>query len=354
MSPHPFIPGKGRSCGAWHVESRGDGPAESPRPPREGSEPPRDGDESPKLRAEPPQHDGEGDGHAPPTGERIAPFSPRQLRWQVLADGMLHWTAVLLLLLALWAIIGLAHDQPVLYVLPVVVLLLAWVLVNRVSAGVAHELPRLSAMIVAEPAQGERWLAAAMRRRPLLRWVRLMLYHRLAILRHRQRRYAEAGAICRAVLGYRLGPAEHARPSLLLLLTEAALERRDLMLAFASLRELHHTRLGLTEALQRLALQTRYELAAGLEAMATEGSERKLRLAELMPAAQCGAMHAMLATAAQRTRRDALARSLWARAELLASPRQLEQFRAGQFSLDVINAHRQAAEAGQDLNPAVR
>jgi len=81
--------------------------------------------------------------------------------------------------------------------------------------------------------------------------------------------------------------------------------------------------LGLIDSLQRLSLQTQYEVAIGADAAALGGLRQKVELSELMPAAQCGAMHALLAIASQRRGQHEVAQWLRRRAELLCTAEQL-------------------------------
>jgi hypothetical protein len=180
-----------------------------------------------------------------------------------------------------------------------------------------------------DPVGAEAILAAALQRKPLHRVLRLMLYHRLAVLRHRQERWGEAAAISQAVLRYRLGPAGAVRVHLLFLLVESRLNARDLAGAHAGLLELHAMPLGLAEVLQRTALQTRYEVAAGYDDQALSNLESKVQAAELMPALQSGGLHALLAEAAQHRGQMDLATWLQRRAELLLNPQEL--VRAGRL-----------------------
>jgi len=271
-------------------------------------------------------------------------FEARHLTRQMGVDALLR-TALLAvigagLMVALWWQVSVSVAG----VAALVVVVGAWLILNTASARISRELPHLAAMIEAEPERAEDRLAVLLSTKPLLGWVRLMLYHRLAGLRHRQRRYGESLAIASAVLPHRLGPAREARPHLLLMLTEAALERRDLIRAYHALSELYDLRLSLTEALQRLALQTRYEVMCGHPGAALYRTGQKVQLAELMPAAQCGAVHAILATAARRTSERDLAHYLWQRAELLCTPDQLDELKAGGFGTGVVSA-AQMAEA---------
>ena len=275
----------------------------------------------------------------------MPPFTPAQLHRQMAADGLLRWALALLigvgLLAAFWYDLSVSITGLVFLLLVIG----SWVILNTASARISRELPHLAAMIDAEPEQAEDRIVQLVRIKPLLGWVRLMLYDRLAGLRHRQQHYAESLAICATVLRYRLGPARDARPHLLLMLTEAALERRDLRSAYHALLELYHLRLSLNEALQRLALQTRYEVMCGHDSAALERTPQKVQLSELMPAAQCGALHAILATAAKRSDDRDLAHWLWQRAELLCSHEQLDELKAGGFGTGVV-APAQVATTG--------
>lgn len=271
---------------------------------------------------------------AAPSTEQVPPFAPRTLESQLRWDAALRGLAVAGVVVVLAAVMVLEPGGSAVALAGMVLVVAGWLAVNVVSAKVSRELPRVAAMIEADPVAAEARLAEHMRRRPLMRWVRLMLYHRLAGLRHRQRRFAESAAICAAVLRHRLGPARQARAHLLLMLTEAALECGDLHAAYGALSELFRTRLTLLEALQRLALQTRYEVMAGHPAAAVQQAQRKAHLAELMPTPQCGALHAMLATAAVQAKQHDLATWLWGRAQLLCTPEQLEELGVAEMRVD--------------------
>lgn len=269
---------------------------------------------------------------------RTAPvFSASRLRWQLRLDLLLRLLVAIGVVGMLLYVADWAGGSTLAVVLAVALAIGAWMLINGISARTSSELPRISALIEDAPAEAEDQLAYHLSRRPLLRWVRLMLYHRLALLRHRQGRHTEAAAICHHVLGYKLGPAEGARHHLLLLLAEAQIDRNDPAGAYPAIASLHHASLSLIEAMQRLALQTRYELLAGFPARALWRCAAKVRLAELMPATHNGAIHGMLATAADRCRKPELGRWLWNRVALLATEDQQQRFREGRFSLNVVS-----------------
>ncbi len=259
---------------------------------------------------------------------RVPPFSPRRLQRELALDNAIRTAAMVALFLAFFFLLSVDRAGSTLTVALALGVVLGWVGLSAVGAKVAQSLPGLSAAIDRNPAAGEAALAQLMRKRALPRGIRLMLMIRLAMLRHRQQHFVESSAIAQTLLTTpRPGPAGSHRPHLLLLLAEARLEMRDATGAWLALVELARIPLGLTEALQRMALRTRYELLVGEYDLTLAGIERKSRLAELMPAPQCGAFHAMLAAAAQRAGRDDWFAHLWPRVELLCSEPELKQLR---------------------------
>lgn len=285
--------------------------------------------------AGPPPTEPESTGQPRPARSCVPPFDPRRLRRQMLLDAAIRWTAGMGLGVCLLAVLALEWSSLWMAGLLMLAAVIIWMRLSAVSAKVWQGLHRLTPLLVSDPDQAEAWLAEHLRRLPLHRPVRLLLYHRLAMLRHRQQRFAEAGAICQQLLSQRLGPAERVRSHLLLLLVEASLAVNNPWGAYLGLVGLHSTRLSLVESLQCMALRTRYELAVGQYGLALADLSSKIERAELMPAPQCGAVHAMFAAAAARSRHDALADWLQRRAELICGPEQLEELaRSGGF-LDI-------------------
>jgi hypothetical protein len=254
-----------------------------------------------------------------------APFAPVALTRQLSLDAVIRWSGIALiaavLLSANWIDRVVAPNAS--YVITILAAV-GWVALNTTNTRVFRQLPHLTAMLDHDLGAAEALLAESLDRRPLQRSVRLLLYHRLAVLRHRQRRFAEAAGIAASVLSRRLGRAEPVRANLLLIVAESALECGDLPRAAVALESMGRRPLSLIESVQRLALQTRYDVAAGRDAESLAELERKLPLIELMPAPQCGAVHALLAQAATRTGRIDLADWLRRRAELLATAEQLK------------------------------
>ncbi len=260
-----------------------------------------------------------------PHRRRCAAFDPRRLHRQVVVDACVRWAVFVCLggciaVGSIWEIPSLTAGFLVMIIAG------AWIAVSVVSARVVQQLSNVTELIAHDPDEAEAALAAAIGRQPLQRSVRLLLYHRLAMLRHRQQRLAESAAICQALLSSRRGLAREVRVHLLLMLVEAHLQFHDLGTAYQGLTALHRIRLNLLEQLQRMAMQVRYEVLAGHHRAALDQIDRTLQLVELMPAAQCGMLHLLLATAAERSANTSLAAWLRSRAELLCTPEQIAEF----------------------------
>ena len=254
-------------------------------------------------------------------------FNEQLLRRQIILDRLIRMVAFTGILGAFfWFTLFSTTILPVSNVIMIVLLMMGWFAINSINARTGRELGQVSSVIDQDPERVEKWIALALARRPLVRWVRLMIYHRLAMVRHRERNFAEAAAISRIVLGYPLGPAEGSRAHLLLLLTESSLEIHDIQTAYSSLSRLYSMPVSLTEALQRLSLQIRYELLTGNYDSAISNLDEKLEMVELLPAPQCGVTHQLLAIAANRCGNHDLAEWLQKRANLLCKPEWLQAY----------------------------
>ncbi len=266
----------------------------------------------------------------------LPPFTPERLFNELWIDMAIRRALAGLVIVAAACLIVFKLTNSAVGLAAVMGLTIGWIGLNSISANIWRTLPQVTAMIGHNPAAAEAELAQLIKRRPLMRWVRLMLYHRLASIRHRQHRFHESAAICQAVLSQPLGPARKQRGPLLLMLTEARLHCGDLAGAYTALFELHQEPQTLVESLQRLTLQTRYEVLAGHDRAALAGVRQKLLLSELMPSDHCGAMHAMLTTSAKRTGQLELADWLWRRSNLLCSPEQLQRLVTKSFAIRVV------------------
>ncbi len=282
----------------------------------------------------------------------VPPFTEPRLRFQVHRDVTYRWGLLVLLVFLIVMGTGIQLAGVPGGAVLIVALLAGWFWMTINTARAGQMLLHTTVALSHDLTEAESVLAQALRRWPMQRSVRLLLYHRLASLRHRQRRFNEAIAISRALLAYNLvamdrttrgiggsgvngamnllqpgdtrptlGPV---RAHLLLLLAESSLEVGDLPGAYDALMQLHSGRLGLQETLQRLSIQTRYELAIGQPNYAVQNLRQKVQWAELMPVQHGGALHAMLAHAAQQSGQREAAQWLWSRAKLLCTAEQLQ------------------------------
>jgi hypothetical protein len=269
-------------------------------------------------------------------GASIAPFAPDRFYNDLWFDSAIRWSVIVLVATAAGYLFLYDLTSTTTGLAVVMLLAFGWIAINAISATTWRTLPQITTTIAHNPDAAEALLAEQLKRRPLVRWVRLMLYHRLASIRHRQQRFHESANICQTLLNQSLGPARNQRNPLLLMLLEASLHTGQLHAAYSALLQLHAQPLTLVESLQRLTLQTRYEVLAGHDHAALAGVRKKLLLSELMPAEHCGAMHAMLTTSATRTGQQQLADWLWRRTKLLSSPAQLKKLFSGPFAIAVV------------------
>jgi hypothetical protein len=274
------------------------------------------------------------------------PFDPKRFEKQIAFDETMRglliagvaMAVVMTLLMPGWAVVsGL--------IAPSVVLGL-WLWLSVSTARVARSLSTFGELLANQPDQAENALNEMLNVRPVMRWARLLSYHRLAGLRHLQRRFAETAAICLCLLSQPLkGPAAATRPHLLLMLAEAQLEVGNLPGAYQALAHLQQTKLGLAQSLQRLAIQTRYEITIGANEAVLHRARAKVELAELMPAKHCAVMHAMLATAAQRAGQSRQSDWLWERTRLLAGPELMKELKQGGFGVAVVEPDTVSGDA---------
>lgn len=275
-----------------------------------------------------------------------SPFDPKRFAKQIAFDDMMRGLLIAGVVIALLMTLVLPGMAIVSGLIAPMIVLALWLWISLSTARVARSLATFGELMASEPTQAEDALAELLKVRPVMRWARVLSYHRLAGLRHLQRRFTETAAICLCLLSQPLkGPAAATRPHLLLMLAEAQLESGNLPGAYHALAHLQQTKLGLAQSLQRLAIQTRYELAIGANDSAMHRARAKVELAELMPAKHCAAMHAMLATAAQRSGQTQQSNWLWQRTRLLAGPEFTEQLEQGGFGVAIVKPEPPATDA---------
>jgi hypothetical protein len=171
--------------------------------------------------------------------------------------------------------------------------------------------------------EAERQIDLAMRTFSLFRAVKLQSLHQLALLRHAQHRWQESAALCRAILGKRMGPARGISRHSRLILAESLLEMNDVRGAYEAMVALHQDRLALRDAIALLAVQLDYESRLGAWERMMADAPAKSQLAELMPSSQSARTQALMALAAQKSGRADWAAWLAGRAQLLVDVQSL-------------------------------
>jgi hypothetical protein len=175
--------------------------------------------------------------------------------------------------------------------------------------------------------EAEKTIDGALRSFSLFRTVKLMSLHHLALLRHAQRRYQEAAALCRELLDQRLGAVSGVGKQSRLILADALLEMGDLNGAHETLSSLYRHRLSLSEAMNLLQVEADYQARTGAWTQLAANLPSKVQLAELLPAPAAARVQALLALAAKKTDQPEWSDFLRRRAELLADPQDLARQR---------------------------
>jgi hypothetical protein len=171
--------------------------------------------------------------------------------------------------------------------------------------------------------EAEASLDEALRSFSMFRTVKLLSLHHLAVLRHKQHRWADAAKLCQAVLGQRLGGLTSLSKPSQIMLADALLQLGDLQGAHAAISQLYNYRLSLAEALQLMLLQLDYETRIGAWASAFGGVEHKAQMCELLSSAEAATAQAMMGLAAKKLGQAVWSDYLRQRVELLADVDEL-------------------------------
>jgi hypothetical protein len=189
------------------------------------------------------------------------------------------------------------------------------------GARISAETPNLIA--VGQLKEAEEQIDEALRRFSLFRAVKLQAAHQLAMLRHAQRRYREATAICREILSHRTAAAAPMSRNVRLLMADSTLELDDVHGAYEAMSGLYGQKLSLPQVLDLLAAQLDYESRIGAWDRVMNQPMAKVQLAELMPTMPAARTQALLALGARHVGRHDFAEWLLARIELLIDPTRL-------------------------------
>ncbi|MCC6239561.1 MAG: tetratricopeptide repeat protein [Phycisphaerales bacterium] len=165
--------------------------------------------------------------------------------------------------------------------------------------------------------EAEQVIDNSLRRFSLYKIAKLTSLHHLAVLRHAQKRYRDAAALCRELLDRRRSLAGELSRQSWIILANSLLELGDLKGAYEALRHLHRGRLSLSDALNLLQIETDYEAQIQAWEHLSRDLSTKAQLAELLPADSSARVQALLALGAFKTNKQPWGQFLRQRAELL-------------------------------------
>src|SRR4051812_25296275 len=148
--------------------------------------------------------------------------------------------------------------------------------------------------------EAEERIEQAMRAFSLSRTSKLLGLHHLAALRHKQRRWQDAAALCRAVLGQRLVALPGLERSTRLMLADASLELGDTRAAGEAIAPLRAEPLGLADLLALMHVELDVQSRLGAWDAVLAGLPGKVQLPELMPPSAAARVQALLALAAAK------------------------------------------------------
>jgi hypothetical protein len=157
----------------------------------------------------------------------------------------------------------------------------------------------------------------------LFRTSKLLSLHHLAVLRHAQRRWADAAELCSALLRQRLGSLTGLSRQSRLILADSLLEMGDLNGSYQAISGLYQHRLTLGEALSLLHVQLDYQWRVNAWDQMLAGLRNKIEMAELMKTANAARSQALLALAAKKAGHEDLSAWLRRRVELLVNVNDL-------------------------------
>ena len=191
----------------------------------------------------------------------------------------------------------------------------------------------------------------------LFRTSKLLSLHHLAVLRHAQRRWADAAELCNALLRQRLGSLIGLARQSRLILADSLLEMGDVNGSYQAISGLYQHRLTLAEALSLLHVQLDYQWRVNAWDQMLAGLKNKVEMAELMKTANGARSQALLALAAKRSGREALSAWLRRRVELLVDVSELTAARPVLTELwgtsDTSGATAEEAPADDDERPTL-
>lgn len=247
-----------------------------------------------------------------------------QALWRLNRDMVLTWVVNIGLAVVVFVLLLLGNSSDFSPIFLVVIPILIWIVLafqGMRETRNAMQWPILIASGRLEEA--ERQIEQSIRGFTLLRSVKLMSLHHLALVRMAQRRWQEAAALSRALLKYRMPRDRSVTNSVLLILGNAAIRTGDWQEAYRAIMQLRQQQLFLDEQLSLLSIECAYMARTGAWRELLHGIDAKTRLAELMPGELAAQTQGLLALGASRCGRTDWMMYLRDRCQLLCDPDRL-------------------------------
>lgn len=252
------------------------------------------------------------------TEERVNEVASR-FRWQMRAAAVVRLGVALSLLAGLLASSQVGPAQQRWILAGMAALVGAWVILGLrgvvLLKRARHSAAQLSAGRLDEAREN---LLDVLGRFTLLRSVKILAGHQLAVAAHLGRRYREAIVICSELLRHRLGGTRSVATDLRLILADSLLMLDEIGAVGPVMQAIDDEHLSLADRLTLLPIELRYQLTAGREAEAVRSLPTRVRLAELLDPSSAAQAHALLAEACRRANLTPQQDYLLQRAALLA------------------------------------
>lgn len=244
----------------------------------------------------------------------------RQVKWNMTLMWALH--VVLACAVGGALIVGTILQLPSILLAAIPCIL--WVLLAVNGYRETHNAMRWPMLIASgELATAEKEIERAIHGFSVLRSVKLMSLHHLAVLRMAQRKWADAARLSKAMQGYRLGRDTSLTRASLLVLAATATRAGEVEDAYGALRRLRMVPLTLDEQLSLLHAESAYLVRVEAWDALCHRIDVKAKMAELMPSETAAQTQALLALGALRTGQGAWAEYLKKRCELLIDTTKL-------------------------------
>ncbi len=171
--------------------------------------------------------------------------------------------------------------------------------------------------------EAERQIERSIRGFTVLRSVKLLSLHQLAVVKMAKRQWSDALKLSKAIAGHRLPKDQTLERASTLVLAGAAVQSGAMQDAYIAINRLRVMPLTLEEKLSLLLIECTYCGRLGAWAQLMEGLRDKLRLAELTPTELAAQIQGWLALAARKCGRKDWADYLIERCQLLMDPNDL-------------------------------